>query len=146
MRSSGSNCIVVNDVFVPDHRVMMVPPAIGGQYANEDVANEPTHRAAFVPVLALVLIGAQLGLGRAAFDFVVEKAAAKPIAYSFFPTQAESTAVHLEIAKAASCSIRPSCTPAAPHPTSTLRLPGGPTPTTSTAPACAPTPHSSPSR
>ena len=101
MRSSGSNCIVVNDVFVPDHRVMMVPPALGGQYANEDVANEPTHRAAFVPVLALVLIGAQLGLGRAAFDFVVEKAAAKPIAYSFFPTQAESTAVHLEIAKAA---------------------------------------------
>jgi alkylation response protein AidB-like acyl-CoA dehydrogenase len=101
MRSSASNCIVVNDAFVPDHRVMMVPPAIGGHYANEDVADEPTHRSAFVPVLAIVLIGAQLGLGRAAFDYVVEKASSKAIAYSFFPTQAESTAVQLEIAKIA---------------------------------------------
>ena len=70
-------------------------------YDNPDVADEPNHRSAFVPVLAIVLIGAQLGLGRAAFDFVVEKAANKPIAYSFFPTQAESTAVQLEIAKTA---------------------------------------------
>ncbi|GGF22593.1 acyl-CoA dehydrogenase family protein [Subtercola lobariae] len=101
MRSSASNCIVVNDVFVPDHRVMMVPPAIGGQYDNEDLADEPTHRTAFVPMLALVLIGAQLGLGRAAFDYVVEKAATKSIAYSFFATQADSTAVQLELAKVA---------------------------------------------
>lgn len=101
MRSSASNCIVVNDAFVPDHRVMMMPPAILGEYANERIAEEPTHRAAFVPVLALVLIGAQLGLGRAALDYVVEKAATKPIAYSFFATQAESTAVHMEVAKIA---------------------------------------------
>jgi alkylation response protein AidB-like acyl-CoA dehydrogenase len=101
MRASASNCIVVDDVFVPDHRVMMVPGALVGQYDNPDVADEPAHRAAFVPVLALVLIGAQLGLGRAAYDFVVEKAAKKSIAYSFFPTQAESTAVQLEIAKIA---------------------------------------------
>ncbi|MEH0108821.1 acyl-CoA dehydrogenase family protein [Tersicoccus sp. MR15.9] len=101
MRSSASNCIVVEDVFVPDHRVMMVPPAIGGQYLNPDVADEPVHRAAFVPVLALVLIGAQLGLGRAAFDFVVEKAATKAVPYSFFQTQAESTAVQLELARIA---------------------------------------------
>ncbi|GAA1953291.1 acyl-CoA dehydrogenase family protein [Microbacterium deminutum] len=101
MRSSASNCIVVEDVFVPDHRVMLVPPAIGGQYANEFTADEPVHRSAFVPVLALVLIGAQLGLGRAAYDFVVEKAATKPIAYSFFERQAESTAVQLQVAKAA---------------------------------------------
>lgn len=101
MRASSSNCIVANDVFVPDHRTMLVPPAIEGEYRNPDLATEPTHRAAFVPVLALILIGAQLGLGRAAFDFVIEKAPVKAIAYSFFATQSESTAVQLEVARIA---------------------------------------------
>lgn len=101
MRATASNCIVVDDVVVPDHRVMMVPSAIAGRYPNEHLGDEPVHRAAFVPVLALVLIGAQLGLGRAAYDYVVEQARQKAIAYSFFATQAESTAVQLEIARVA---------------------------------------------
>lgn len=101
MRASASNGISVEDAFVPDHRVMSVPSAIEGVYPTGDVAEEPTHRTAFVPMLALVLIGAQLGLGRAAFDYVVEKASEKAIAYSFFATQAASTAVQLEIAKVA---------------------------------------------
>jgi alkylation response protein AidB-like acyl-CoA dehydrogenase len=101
MRATASNAIVVEDAFVPDHRVMMVPSAIAGRYLNEHLDDEPTHRAAFVPVLALVLIGAQLGLGRAAYDHVVDKASEKAIAYSYFATQAESTAVQLEIAKIA---------------------------------------------
>lgn len=101
MRSSASNCIVVEDKFVPEHRVMSVPPAIGGTYINTDPSDGPVNQMAFVPVLALVLIGTQLGLGRAAFDYVVEKATKKPISYSFFATQAESTAVQLELAKIA---------------------------------------------
>ncbi len=100
MRSSGSNCLIADDVFVPDHRVLSVPPAIGGHYPTEHT-DEVLYRSALIPVLALVLIGPQLGMGRAALDFVIEKAAKKPISYTFFTAQKESTAFQLQIAEAA---------------------------------------------
>ena len=35
MKSSGSNCLVADDVFVPEHRLLLVPPAIEGSYGTE---------------------------------------------------------------------------------------------------------------
>jgi alkylation response protein AidB-like acyl-CoA dehydrogenase len=101
MRSSGSNCLIADDVFVPEYRVMLVPPAIGGEYPTEHAADEPLYRSALVPVLALVLVGPQLGLGQAALDYVISRAAKKPVSYTFFATQAESVGFQLQIAEAA---------------------------------------------
>jgi alkylation response protein AidB-like acyl-CoA dehydrogenase len=101
MKSSGSNCLVADDVFVPEHRVMLTPPAIVGDYPSELLASEPFYRSAFVPVLALVLVGPQLGLGQAALDYVIGKAAKKPVSYTFFTTQAESAGFQLQVAEAA---------------------------------------------
>jgi alkylation response protein AidB-like acyl-CoA dehydrogenase len=101
MKSSGSNCLVADDVFVPEHRVMLMPSAIVGDYPSEHLASEPLYRSAFVPILALVLVGPQLGLGQAALDYVISKAAKKPVSYTFFTTQAESAGFQLQIAEAA---------------------------------------------
>ena len=73
MKSSGSNCLIAADVFVPGHRIMLVPPAIEGRYATERTEEE-LYRSAFVPLLALVLAGpaarpadlARFGRGRPA--------------------------------------------------------------------------------
>ncbi|MFI1995353.1 acyl-CoA dehydrogenase family protein [Actinoplanes sp. NPDC020271] len=100
MKGTASNCLIAEDVFVPEHRVMSVPAAIEGRYPTEHT-DEVLSRAAFVPVLALVLAGPQLGLGRAALKFVTEKAAKKPISYTFYESQADSVAVQLQIADAA---------------------------------------------
>jgi alkylation response protein AidB-like acyl-CoA dehydrogenase len=100
MKSSGSNCLVAEDVFVPEHRLLLVPPAIEGTYGSEHT-EETFYRAAFVPVLALVLVGPQLGMGRAALALVTEKAAKKPISYTFFEAQRDSVAFQLQIAEAA---------------------------------------------
>ncbi len=100
MRSTGSNCLSANDVFVPDHRIISVPPAIEGHYGTEH-REETLYRSAFVPVLALVLAGPQLGLGRAALQIVMEKAATKPVSYTFYTAQADSVAFQLQIAEAA---------------------------------------------
>ena len=101
MKSSGSNCLIADDVFVPGHRVLLMPPAIGGDYPTEHAVTEPFYRSAFVPVLALVLVGPQLGLGQAALDYVIGKAAKKPVSYTFFTTQAESVGFQLQVAEAA---------------------------------------------
>ncbi|MCA2255995.1 acyl-CoA dehydrogenase family protein [Mycobacterium intracellulare] len=100
MKSSGSNCLIATDVFVPDHRIMLVPPAIEGNYATE-MKDETFYRSAFVPMLTLFLAGPQLGLGRRALQIVTDKASKKPISYTFYTAQTDSVAFQLQIAEAA---------------------------------------------
>jgi alkylation response protein AidB-like acyl-CoA dehydrogenase len=100
MSSSGSNCLIAADVFVPEHRILSGLAALEGRYPTEH-ADEALYRAAFVPVLALVVAGPQLGMGRRALELVTEKAAGKAIAYTFFTAQADSAAFQLQLAEAA---------------------------------------------
>jgi alkylation response protein AidB-like acyl-CoA dehydrogenase len=101
MRSSGSICLKCQDAFVPEHRIMSVPRAIEGAYPTEMQDQEPLYRSAFVPVLALILVGPILGLGRAALEFVRQKAGTRTIAYTFFDKQSSSVGFQLQIADAA---------------------------------------------
>ncbi|GAB3569338.1 acyl-CoA dehydrogenase family protein [Amycolatopsis endophytica] len=100
MRASGSNCMVAEDVFVPEHRVLSVPPLIEGHYGTEHT-DETLYRSALVPILALVLAGPQLGLGRRALEIVQAKAATKPISYTHFAAQSDSVGFQLQLAEAA---------------------------------------------
>jgi alkylation response protein AidB-like acyl-CoA dehydrogenase len=101
MKSTGSNAVIAEDVFVPEHRILRVPDAINGVYPSEHTATEALYRSAFIPVLALVLIGPQLGMGKAALEYVISKAAKKPISYTFYESQQDSVAFQLQIAQAA---------------------------------------------
>jgi alkylation response protein AidB-like acyl-CoA dehydrogenase len=100
MRSSGSNCLIAEDVFVPEHRVLRVAAAITGDCPTE-YTDEALYRSALMPFLSLILAGPQLGLGRAALAYALSKAASKPISYTFFATQRESVGFQLQIAEAA---------------------------------------------
>ncbi|MFB7652413.1 MULTISPECIES: acyl-CoA dehydrogenase family protein [unclassified Streptomyces] len=99
MKASGSNCLIAHEVFVPDHRVLSVPPAIAGDYGTEHT-DEALYRAAFVPLLTLVLVGPQLGLGRKALQIVREKAAKKAISYTDYTSQSDSVAFQLQLSRA----------------------------------------------
>lgn len=101
MKSSGSISLKANDVFVPNHRVLSVPRAIEGDYPTEMRSQEALYRSAFVPILALILVGPILGLGRAALEFVRQKANSRTIAYTFFEKQSASVAFQLQLAEAA---------------------------------------------
>ncbi len=100
MKSSGSNCLIAADVFVPQHRIMSVPPAINGIYPTEQT-DEVFYRSALVPILSLILAGPQLGMGRKALQLVVDKADKKAISYTFYTAQADSVAFQMQVAEAA---------------------------------------------
>jgi alkylation response protein AidB-like acyl-CoA dehydrogenase len=100
MKGTGSNTILAEDVFVPRHRLHSVPRAIENEYATEHTG-EALYRSSFIPVLTLILAGPQLGLGRAALRFVIDKAPKRGIAYTKFERQIDSTAFQLQIANAA---------------------------------------------
>ncbi|WP_405009489.1 acyl-CoA dehydrogenase family protein [Kitasatospora sp. NBC_01539] len=100
MKSSGSNCLIARDVFVPDHRIISAPKAWQGEVATEHT-DEALYRSAFTPVLALGIAAPQLGMGRKVLDLVRAKAAVKPLTFTFYPTQADSPVFRHQIAEAA---------------------------------------------
>jgi alkylation response protein AidB-like acyl-CoA dehydrogenase len=100
MKGTGSNTIVADKVFVPEHRLHSVPQALQNEYATEHT-DEALYRSSFIPVLTLILSGPQLGLGRAALRFVMDKAPKRGIAYTKFERQIDSTAFQLQVANAA---------------------------------------------
>jgi 3-hydroxy-9,10-secoandrosta-1,3,5(10)-triene-9,17-dione monooxygenase len=100
MRGSGSNCIVGKDVFVPEHRLLDIMAAVRGEYPTP-FKEEVAYRAAFGPVSSLLLIGPQLGVGRAALKYVIEKAPQRAIAYTSFTKQTDSTV--FQVAGSGSC-------------------------------------------
>ncbi|MCD2197171.1 acyl-CoA dehydrogenase family protein [Actinomycetospora endophytica] len=134
MRGTGSNTLVARDVFVPGHRVISIPAAIGGRYATEHT-DEALYRSAFIPVAALVLAGPQLGLAQAALDLVIEKAPKRSISYTFYEVQTEAPTVQLAVPRPPRWSTRPTCSPTARPPTSTRPPSTASIPTTRRGPA-----------
>jgi alkylation response protein AidB-like acyl-CoA dehydrogenase len=100
MKGTGSNTVVAENVFVPEHRYASVPAGIAGHYGTEHT-DEALYRSALIPVLALILVGPLLGLGRAALKLAIEKAPKRAVSYTRLATQAESTAFQLKLAEAA---------------------------------------------
>jgi alkylation response protein AidB-like acyl-CoA dehydrogenase len=101
MKSTGSNTQVADDVFVPEHRILPLTPALEGDYPGKDVNEELSYKTPFVPSLVLKLVGPHLGMGRAVLDLVIAKASTKAIAYTSYERQADSVAFQLAVARAA---------------------------------------------
>lgn len=101
MRGTGSNTLVADEVFVPDHRIMSVTRAVHGEYATPH-KDEALYRSALVPVLALVLAGPQVGLAKAGLDVVTGSLAkGKGISYTFYEKASEAPSTQIQLAEAA---------------------------------------------
>ncbi|WP_100812117.1 acyl-CoA dehydrogenase family protein [Microbacterium sp. BR1] len=101
LKSTASNSFVAEDVFVPEHRVLRVTPAIEGDYPGVDESSEAPYKAAFVPVLEAQLLGAHLGMGQAVLAAVRADATKKGIAYTTYQRQSDSVPFQLALARAA---------------------------------------------
>lgn len=100
MKGSGSNTIVVVDHFVPDHRIQTFADLMEAKFATPHQDTEPLANMVFVPVAALVLVGAQLGLGRAMMDLTLERLPNKPVAYTTYAQSRNSPTHQLAVASA----------------------------------------------
>lgn len=101
MRGTGSNTLVADEVFVPEHRIMSTTKAVHGTYGTEHT-DEALYRSALVPVLALVLAGPQVGLAKAGLDVVTASLAkGKGISYTFYERASEAPSTQIQLAEAA---------------------------------------------
>ncbi|WP_100810116.1 acyl-CoA dehydrogenase family protein [Microbacterium sp. BR1] len=101
MKGSGSDTIVVEDQFVPDHRVQRFVNMREAEYLTPYQATERNSNMAFIPVAALVLISPQLGLARHALEVTLKKLPEKPVAYTRYTAAKNSPSHQLGVAQAA---------------------------------------------
>jgi len=100
MRATASNTVVVEEAFVPDHRIISMPDVVEGRYATEH-SDEILYRTPFTGMLTFALTGPMIGMARAALDFVIEKAPKRSIASSVYTSQSGSVAFQVAVAEAA---------------------------------------------
>jgi alkylation response protein AidB-like acyl-CoA dehydrogenase len=100
MRGTGSNTIVAEDVFVPEHRLLPFLPAMEGErpHAHPD---EPLYRSSVSGVLQVFLLGSMIGAARTALEYVLAKAPKRAIASSTYAAQQDSVPFQIDVAEAA---------------------------------------------
>ncbi|MET7991623.1 acyl-CoA dehydrogenase family protein [Amycolatopsis sp. NPDC005232] len=88
MRGTGSDTVVADELFVPEHRVVRTAALL-------------ERVSVFAPYLTVVLAAPQLGLGRAALRLVREAASAKGVTGTAYARQADSAVFQVRFAEAA---------------------------------------------
>jgi alkylation response protein AidB-like acyl-CoA dehydrogenase len=101
MQGSGSDTIVVEDHLVPDHRIQRFTDMVDGEFATSHAPDEQNANMAFIPVAALILVGAQLGLARHAMELTLAKLPAKNVAYTCYTEARDSPTHQVGVAEAA---------------------------------------------
>lgn len=101
MKGSGSDTIVVEDHFVPDHRIQRFTDMVEGDFRTSHKGDEPNANMAFIPVAALVLVGAQIGLARHAMERTLATLPMKNVAYTCYTNARNSPTHQVGVAEAA---------------------------------------------
>ena len=99
LRGSGSNSIVMKDVFIPDHRVSLDRLAQQGHYIIEELQDSPLYRTPFVPSLTLSIAAPALGIALGGFDLHMKRVFEAGIGNTFYNKMSEAAVTHLQISE-----------------------------------------------
>lgn len=99
LKGSGSNTVVLNEVFVPDHRLLSIAAMVGPDTPTP-YKEEALYRSSPYPSLSIALLGPLLGMASRALEYVLEKAPTKGIALTSYQPQALSTGLQASLGKA----------------------------------------------
>jgi alkylation response protein AidB-like acyl-CoA dehydrogenase len=100
MRGTGSDTIVVNDHFVPEHRVQRFVGMREAEFLTPYKQDQNSHMA-FIPVAALILVAPQVGLARHALERTRQLLPSKSVAYTVYSEARKSPMHQLGVATAA---------------------------------------------
>lgn len=99
VRGSSSRTLLGADVFVPEHRMMSVKPALDGHRPNTR-PDEPLYASSFAGVAGVATLAPQLGLADAVLELVTEQSQGRMIPTAGVFDQSESPAFQMRVAEA----------------------------------------------
>ena len=100
MKGSGSDTIVVQDKFVPDHRTQRFTDMVEGRFRTSHKGDEQNANMAFIPVAAVILVAAQLGLARHAMEYTLATLPGRNVAYTCYRNARNSPTHQVGVAEA----------------------------------------------
>lgn len=101
MRGTGSNTILAEEVFVPDHRIMRFADLADGRYATTNT-DDALYRSAFMPVATIILSASQIGMAQAALDMTLAALPSRTVKYSTYVYAIDAPTIQIAVAEAAS--------------------------------------------
>jgi alkylation response protein AidB-like acyl-CoA dehydrogenase len=102
MQATGSNTVVLENVFVPEHRIMPFAKILSGGYAA-DHPEEPLAAGTVLSFLTVTVMGPVLGMAEAALEHTLDiLGKGKPIGASLYRNAVDSPSVQFNVAEAAS--------------------------------------------
>lgn len=81
MRATGSNDVVIDDVFVPGHRLVRVTDIYAGTAPGARLHDSPTYRWPMVPALAFLAAMPALGSAERVVEIYTERLGERVLAY-----------------------------------------------------------------
>lgn len=100
MRGSGSVSTIAQDLFVPDARILSMPPVLMGVHQLGRNADSLVYKAPFMPTACTTVASVAWGLARGARDAFFERLPGRKISYTAYENQAEAPVTHLTAADA----------------------------------------------
>ena len=102
MQGTGSNTVVLDEVFVPEHRILYFGKVLSGGYAD-DHPDEPLTNGTVLSFLIVTVIGPVLGMAEAALEHTMGiLGKGKAIGASLYRDAVDSPSVQFNVAEAAS--------------------------------------------
>ncbi|MFF8882305.1 3-hydroxy-9,10-secoandrosta-1,3,5(10)-triene-9,17-dione monooxygenase oxygenase subunit [Streptomyces flaveolus] len=101
LRGTGSNDVVVDDVYVPDHRALSFGPVTALKVPGHELNDEPLYRLPYAGVFTTTISTPIVGIAEGAFDSYVETTKRR-FRVSYGQKVAEDPFAQVRIARAAS--------------------------------------------
>lgn len=99
MRATGSNDVSVENVFVPEHRVVSFRGLVNGGVADDLPGETPLRHYPLGPVLSLTASASALGAASGAVDVFAERLRERVLANTLGDKQVEDPAAHIRLAE-----------------------------------------------
>lgn len=100
LRGSGSTNVTMEDVFIPDERIVSLQACNEGSQPTSFGQADPFYRMAFGPLMVVILAFPVLGLGKHMLESFLENIHKRDIRLTFYMKQHEAPATHLQIGTA----------------------------------------------
>ena len=99
LRGSGSKTCVVNDVFVPDHRMISLGDISNGTSPGSHIHASPLYRAPAWAVFPFTISAPAASIAQSAFDTFIDEMKVRETAYDHAP-MSKKPGVHMRVAEA----------------------------------------------
>jgi resorcinol 4-hydroxylase (FADH2) len=106
LAGTGSKSFVIDNAFVPHHRVEFIPDLLVGNPPGAAFNRNPIYRQPFLSVVPTCLVAPQIGMARGALEVFVEQVKSRRTRGAVAGggnSMADFTAVQMRVAEAASC-------------------------------------------